>query len=420
VKEIKLRRVLLYILLFGTMLMFGLVENIRGVSLPLIRDEFDVPFERQGLMVSMLSFAFVVSNIIAGIFLGRFGIKPSILAGFSSICLGVVLVFFMPGFFSITLALFTVFAGFGFLDIGMNALASRAFVTKAALLMNLLHSFYGIGAIIGPQVAGFVVKNTEFDWRSVYLFSLPLVLLTFALAIFARIPGSERLSGNERFSRSRGFPKGGTQAGMENGNTGNKTEHKSFFDALRTPMVWMLAITLGIALVIEANTPNWGPLYFQDVYGLDPATEGAAFLSTFFVLFTLSRLICGPFVERIGYVRSLLGVAVLTLVVFAVGFSMGARGIFVLPILGFLVGLFWPTMMAVAIVSFGRDAPVYASAMIAIAGLVNTVVQFMVGLTNRFIGPAWGYRSTLVYTVLLIFVLLLLYRNLKRRKIGKI
>ena len=398
----KIQRVLLYVLLFGTMLMFGLVENIRGVSFPLIRDGFDVPFERQGFMVAMLSLAYVASNIIAGIFLGRFGIKPSAFAGYSAIFLGIVLVFFMPGFFSITAALFVVFGGFGFLDIGMNALASRVFVTKAALLMNLLHSFYGIGAIIGPRAAGFIVNSTEFDWRYAYLFSLPLVLLLIVLGIVTR------------------FPKDGQEAEPGGSVASDGGNRKSFFDALKTPMVWLLALTLGLALILEAKTPNWGPLYFQDVYGLDPATYGATFLSAFFLLFTLARLLCGPVVERLGYVRSLLGVTGLILVVLFVGFSMGARGILVLPALGFLVALFWPTLMAVAIVSFGRDAPVFAGATIAIAGLLNTVVQYLVGITNRVIGPAWGYRSIVVYTVLLAFVLLVLYKNLKRRNIRKI
>ena len=385
------------------MLMCGLIENIRGVSFPLIRDEFGASFERQGLMVSMLSLAYVVSNIIAGMFLSRFGIKSSAFAGYSAICMGIILVFFMPGFFSVTVALFALFGGLGFLDIGMNALASRIFVTKAALLMNLLHSFYGIGAMIGPKAAGIIVSNTELGWRSVYLLSLPLVLTILMLAFIAR------------------FPKDGLEANGGNVDIhGNQSERKSFFDALKTPMVWLLAFTLGIALVVEVNTPNWGPLYFQDVYGLDPATDGATFLSTFFLLFTLSRLICGPFIEKIGYVRSLLGASVITLVVFATVFSLGAGGIYVLPVLGFFIALFWPTLMAVAIVSFGRNAPVYAGATIAIAGILNAVVQFLVGLTNRLIGPAFGYRSSMVYTVLLIFALLLLYKNLKRQNVQNI
>ena len=398
--KIKIQRALLFILLFATMLMFGLVENIRGVSYPLIRDEFDVPFERQGLMVAMIALAYALSSIVAGIFLGRFGIKPATFAGYLAICLGLVFVPTVPGFFPITVALFVVSGGGGFLEIGMNALASKVFVAKAALLMNLLHSFYGLGSVIGPRVAGFIVSGTDFGWRSVYLFSLPLVLLTFVLAIVAR------------------FPRGKPQA--DSGDVDTVEPRKGFLDALRTPLVWLFAVILGLAVALEVITPNWGALYFLDVHGLDPATYGAAFLSTFFLLFTVSRLVCGPFVERLGYVRSLLYVSVLMLAVFAVGFSLGERGISVLPALGFLVALFWPTLMAVAIVTFGRDAAIYSGAMIAIAGLINTALQFTVGLTNRVIGPAWGYRSSMLYAVVLISLLLLLYKKLKRRGVKKI
>jgi len=406
VKRTKLQRILLFTVLFGTMLMFGLVENIRGISFPLIRNEFAVPFERQGIMVAMMSLAYALSNMIAGIFLGRFGIKPATFAGYAAIVFGIVLIPFMPGFFPVTIALFAISGGGGFLEIGMNALASKVFVAKAALLMNLLHSFYGLGSVIGPRVAGFIISNTEFGWRSAYLFSLPLVLLTLALALIARFPKND--------------PQADSTTESAGASSGIDTERKTFFDALRTPMVWLFAVILGLGVVIEVTTPNWGPLYFLDIHGLYPATEGAAFLSTFFLLFTLSRLVCGPIVEKMGYVRSLLGVSVLTLAVFAVGFSMGARGIHVLPALGFLVALFWPTMMAVAIVTFGKDAPVFAGAIITIAGLINTVVQFLVGLTNRMIGPAWGYRSTMLYTALLILALLFLYKNLKQRGVKKI
>jgi fucose permease len=393
----KSQRVLLFFLLFGTMLIFGLIENIKGVSYPLIKAEFSASWEQQGLMVSVLSMAYVGFSIIAGIFLGRFGIKPAFLFGFSALCLGLSSVFFAPGFLLAAAALFVVFAGFGFFEVGVNALASKVFTTKTALLMNILHSFYGIGAMLGPKTAGMVANNVHFGWRYVYLFSLPLALLFFIPAIFIRFPDNRIKTGVD-----------------DTVNADDTGRHKNFFDALKSPMVWLMSVTLGLAVVVEMNSSNWGPLYFQDVYGFNPSTGGAAFLSAFFLVFTLSRLICGPFVERIGYVRSLLGVAIITLAIFITGFCLGEKGIYVLPALGFFIALLWPTIMAVAIVIFGKDAPVFSSAMIAIGGLINAAVQLLVGLTNRALGPAWGYRSSLVYTALLIFVLLLLYNRLRR------
>jgi fucose permease len=388
----KIQRVLLFFLLFGTMLVFGFIENIKGVSYPLIKAEFAASWEQQGFMVSIISVAYVSFSVIAGIFLSRFGIKPSYLFGYGALSLGLVSLFYMPGFSLITAALFVVFAGFGFFEIGINALASRIFVRKAALLMHLLHSFYGIGAILGPKTAGIIADNVHFGWRHVYLFSLPLVLLLFIPAIFTRFPE--------------------THTGADTDTAPRKT----FFDALRSPLVWLMSVTLGLSVVIEMSSSNWGPLYFQDIYGFNPSTEGAAFLSAFFLVFTLSRLICGPLVEKIGYIRSLIASAFIIFAVFAAGFCLGERGIYVLPALGFFIAMLWPTLMAVAIVNFGKDAPIFSSAMIAIGGLINAAVQFLVGLTNRIFGSAWGYRSSLFYTALLIIALLLLQYKLKEGK----
>ena len=397
----KPQRILLFYLLFGTMLIFGLIENIKGVSFPLIKTEFNASWEQQGLLVSVLSFSYVGFSIVAGIFLGRFGIKPAFIFGFAALSLGLFSVSFMPSFMSAAFSLLLVFAGFGFFEVGINALASRVFVSKAALLMNMLHAFYGIGAIIGPKAAGLLTNNAGFGWRFIYLLSLPLSLVLFIPGIFTRFP----LEPHEH-----------SAAENSGSNNGGPVRRKSFFDALRTPMVWLFALTLGLGVIIELTTANWAPLYFQDVYGMDPRTGGAAFLSAFFMVFTLSRLICGALVERIGYLRSLIGVACIILVIFIVGFCLGSRGIYVLPALGFFVALLWPTIMALAIGSFGSDTPVMSSAMIAIGGTLNAVVQFLVGLTNRFMGPAWGYRSCLVYTVLLIGVLIVLRNKLKQNR----
>jgi fucose permease len=401
----KYQRLLLFFLLFGTMLIFGLIENIKGVSYPLIKAEFDATWEQQGLMVSLLSLSYVSFSMVAGILLGRFGIKPAFLAGFAATILGLVTVFFMPAFYAVAAALLLVFAGFGFFEVGLNALATRVFTAKAGLLMNLLHAFYGIGAIIGPKAAGLLTDSAGLGWRWIYIFCLPLALIFF-IPVFL-IPFPEDAGGKTAETGKTGADgKTGAEAGKP------VLVRKSFFDALRSPMVWLFSIAMGLIVVIEMNSANWGALYFQDVYGMDPKTSGAAFLSAFFLAFTISRLVCGFFVEKIGYLRTLIGVSIIITIVFLIGFLMGSRGIFVLPLLGFFIALVWPTLMALAIVYFREDAPVMTSAVIAIGGLLNAGVQFLVGLTNRFFGPAWGYRSTLVYTVLLIGTLIILKKSL--------
>jgi fucose permease len=104
----------------------------------------------------------------------------------------------------------------------------------------------------------------------------------------------------------------------------------TFLDALRSPLVWAFAMTLGFMEVVEFGAANWGALHLQDVYQLDPRTAGASLVSAFYILFTLSRLFSGLAIEKIGYIRSLCLAAVCTIAVFLAGFGLGRSGIWIL------------------------------------------------------------------------------------------
>ena len=94
--------------------------------------------------------------------------------------------------------------------------------------------------------------------------------------------------------------------------------------------------------------------------------------------------------------------------------ARAAPAFFFLFVVGFFSAIFWPTLLAVAMVYFREDSPVMTSAIIVIAGALNSGIQFLMGLTNRLIGYAWGYRSALVYAVLAIAALIVLTRHLRR------
>jgi fucose permease len=387
---------LLFFIIYGTMLIFGLIENIKGVSYPLIKAEFNASYEQQGLMVSLLSSGYVFFCMVAGFFLSRFGVKRALLSGFICIALGLFTVSFMPRFWTVAAALFLVFAGFGFFEVGINALATQVFTSKAALFMSLAHFFYGVGAVIGPKGAGMLTGMGNSGWRQIYLLSVPLLALFFVPTLLARFPG-----------------KPGEAPGPD--SPSGEEKRLSFLFALKNPMVWIFSAALGLMVVIEMGSTNWGSLYFQDVYGFDPRTWGAGFVSGFFILFTISRLVSGFLIEKIGYMRSLIGATGMVILIFALGFGLGARGIWILPALGFFIAIMWPTTMAVVIGFFGRDAAVMSSAVIVLGGAINAVMQLFIGLTNRYLGAAWGYRSCLVYALLLMGVLLFLQRRMERK-----
>ncbi|GHV85583.1 hypothetical protein AGMMS50230_11910 [Spirochaetia bacterium] len=384
-------------ILYGTMFLFGFLENIKGVSYPLIKNEFGVSYETQGKMISVLSFSYTLFVVLSGFMLGRFGVKKVYLQGLVFALLGVGSIYFMPGFWAASVSLLLVFAGFGIFEIGVNGVATQLFTKKAALMMSLLHFMYGAGAIISPKAAGMLADpaGPGLLWRQIYLLTLPLVLIIFVPALFTKFPQAEAEP-------------------AQAGTSGEKTH--GFITALKTPIVWVFGITLGLMIGLEMASSNWGGLYFQDVYQMDPTTIGANFVSAFFILFTLSRLVSGFLIEKIGYMRSLFGAVLILIVIFTAGFALGPLGVYILPLLGFFISIFWPTIMAVAMGYFGSDAPVNTAAIIAIAGLLNALMQLSMGYINRWIGAAWGYRSCLVFTLMLLCLLTLLNRRLKKGK----
>ena len=383
----KPKYLLLFIILFTAMFLFGFFENIKGVTYPLIKLNFDVSYERQGIMVSVLSLSYVLFCIVGGILIGSWGVKKTFALGSAFMLLGLAGAFFLPGFLLVAAALFVVSAAFGLFEVSANALATQIFTTKAALFFSLMHFFYGAGSTLSPLASGYIAS--VMDWRRIYLFSMPLVLIFFVPSVFARFPKTE----------------GAEKAGIKKA---------SFFTALKTPMVWVFAAALGLMVGVELCSPNWAGLYFQDVYNLSAETRGAVFISNFYIFFTLSRLISGFIIEKIGYMRCLFIAVFASVLVFVVGFILGGRGIFVLPALGFFVAIFWPTLLAAAMLYFRQNSAVMTSAIIVIAGLINSGIQFAIGLTNRLIGPSWGYRSGVVYAALIIVALLFLRRLQKR------
>ena len=152
---------------------------------------------------------------------------------------------------------------------------------------------------------------------------------------------------------------------------------------------------------------------------MDPKTSGAVFISNFFILFTVSRLLSGFVIEKAGYLRSLYIAVLCAVLTYITGFIFKGRGIYILPVLGFFVAVFWPTLLAIAMVYFGPDAPVMTSAVIVIASALNSGLQYLIGLTNSLAGPAWGYRSCLLYAVLIVVSLVVLAGRLRRPYIAQ-
>jgi fucose permease len=365
---------------------------MKGVTFPLIKNSFRASHDDQGLMVAMASFTVVIFCIVSGIFMSRFGLKKTIITGFIVIGLGMAAIFFASGFWIAAVLYLIIQSGFGFFEIGLNGMGVRIFTVRSGLMLNLLHFFYGFGAILGPRFAGLIVNQFSLSWQHIYPLALIPVFIMMIISLIARYPGDPQ------------------KDAIQNDAPQKKT---SFIDALKEPMVWTFGLILGVSGAIDGGSVAWSGLFLQDMYGLDPSTTGALFVSTFFVLYTISRLLSGFALEKFGYLNSLLCAALMIIVLYIIGFGLGRRGIWILPVTGVFIAVIWPTILAISIGVFRERAQTTSSAMIGIAFTVSGIIQYGFGLTNRYIGEAWGYRSCLIYAAILAVMLFRLKRKMR-------
>src|SRR5262249_49811284 len=138
---------------------------------------------------------FILASFSAGAALSRFGIRFTLVAGAVAVVVGGLGVAARPAFV-VFLALQSVVGyGTGLLEAALNAyIASPA---SAATLLNLLHAFFGVGALGGPLLAAWMLGAVSWPtvWLVLALLCVPLAVgfaVTYPARAVSRPPSAGR------------------------------------------------------------------------------------------------------------------------------------------------------------------------------------------------------------------------------------
>lgn len=186
--------------------------------------------------------------------------------GVGSLAFGTVSTWLLP------LAALLVGAGNAFIDIYLNVAAQRAEVEMRRPVLQWLHACYALGGMTGAAVAGVLrTAGVDFRWGFAYV----------GLALAVTAAWNARTAPRDR----------------------RATEHASAFSLaalFRTPFLWIPALALLGAFLVEGSLDVWAGLYLREELGASAlvaagafmAFSGAAFVGRLFagrVLFGLGR-----------------------------------------------------------------------------------------------------------------------------------
>ncbi|MGP9528928.1 MFS transporter [Glutamicibacter sp. AOP5-A2-18] len=361
--------------LMAAYLASGLLISALVSRLPAVRDALDLDHATVGLLLLCMSAGSFLSVSVSGQLVLRLGAAnvmriAATLSGASLILVGV-----STGVFGSAVAtgvfLFTQGLGSASWNVASNVQGAVMERALSKSIMPALHGFFSIGTVIGAGLGALAAHM-----------GLPLQYhyLLMGLIIVGTVLYSSRFYG-EDFSR-----------------TPRTSSGPSLSRAWKEPQTVLLGIlVLGMALA-EGAAGDWVALALADGYGTSEAT-GAVGYGVFVTAMTLTRLLSGDLILRLGRVIMIRASAICAFVgvlIFAFGHNL-PLAFAALVVWGIGAALTFPLAMSAA-----SDDPLHSATRVAVVSTIGYGAFLggppLLGLLAGAIGllPALGSISLLI------------------------
>jgi fucose permease len=310
-------------LAFFAFILIGAAEGGVGVLIPSIRGFYQVDKATVSLIFLAGTCGYLLAAFCSGPLTEKLGHKTFLMLGVSIFLVGAVIVSLTPIFPVVVAVWLLIGCGIAMIDAGLNSyIAELPHPTK---LLNYLHAFYGIGALLGPLAASTVLALNA-SWNITYL-----VWITVAVLVLAGF-------GLLYTSKARATP----------GTPGPELTGNLLGLVLRQRMIWITAFFLIFYVGTEVSLGNWSYSYLTEERHEAPILSGW-FITGYWLGLTVGRLTLANLAERLGNKRliqlCLVGVVAGVLLIWFFPFTLvSAIGLI---LAGYSLGPIFPTIIAI-------------------------------------------------------------------------
>jgi len=248
---------------------YGLLNALLGAALPGLRLQFDLGWERSGLLFSVLHVSQVPTVFLAGAFVDRYGKKPMLVAGPLLCAIALAAIPYAGNYAVLSCLLFLLGAGGSFISSGANTLVTDLYPKDPSSALNIGHTFFGLGAVSFPLL--------------VALFAAPFGLpLTFCLAALL-VAGIAAAASLQSFPASCAVP---------------RIVWRDMTRAALDPAVILLAWIVFLNTALLASLAGWLRVYLEQDWHTS-AWASSLVLTLFWSLVALGRLSASRLVRRV-------------------------------------------------------------------------------------------------------------------------
>jgi fucose permease len=312
---------------YAGFVLVGINSGVSGVLLPSQMASYGVDRATIGITFFASAAGFALAGISTGTLLHRFGVRIALATAGVLYILSLLYLGIRPPFLAFVLAQLVTGYATGIFESVLNVYLSG--LPEATTLLNRLHAFFGVGALIGPPLAAWIIGFAS--WTGVCL-ALAVACVPLLAGFLLTFPGPEWAA-----------PPPGEPA------VSAPVSEGMLRAALRDRGVLLGSAMLAVYVGLEISVGNWGFSYLVQARAL-PESLAGYLVSGYWLGLTLGRFLISPIAARIGIgtagmmytcLGGITAAATLTWL------SPTPVACVTLGLLGFFLGPVFPTTMAI-------------------------------------------------------------------------
>jgi len=304
---------------FLTFILIGANDAVIGILLPRWGSYYQV--DKTTLSCAFLagSVGYLIAALNSNFLSRKLGNVRFLLLGKMSFLCGIIIFCCQPPLYVLLGVPLLLGFGAAILEAALNSHLAK--LPNKTALLNYLHAFYGVGALLSPFIASQLLA-TEFSWNAIYLLlaAVSLVLLISIRGIF-------------------------TQA--DQGNSNNEINPDSQESPLKYRFVWLFAFFLLFYAGAEISLGHWSYSFLTE-YRHENTELAGWLVSGYWLGLTIGRVAIAPLAHKLGSKgiinTCLIGVVCGLLIFHLITLSLTSG--FGLLLTGFCLGPILPTAFA--------------------------------------------------------------------------
>lgn len=262
--------ILLLIIMYLAFISLGLPDSLLGVAWPALRIELGLPLDAAGIIALIGTGSTILSSFMSGHIIKRLGTGKVVFIS-CAMTSGALLGFsWSPSFFWLVILAIPLGLGAGSIDTALNNYVALHYKSHH---MNWLHSFWGVGATIGPLIMGqqLIRSSWRIGYRMIGGIQMGLaIILLLSLPLWAW------------------HAKHVKETATEEGHTKHPKAKKAYL----IKGVPFALLTFLFYCAVEFSVGLWGSTYLVATKGLDVGIA-ATWVAMYYGGITVGRLVSG-------------------------------------------------------------------------------------------------------------------------------